>query len=90
MAVKPGWEGRFFEDFEVGDVYRCRLGRTVTEADNIWFTLLTKIEAAMGHHQGSHPGYSARRQSGDRLFAQRDGLEESPRAEAGSVSHRQR
>ena len=41
MAVKPGWEGRFFEDFNVGDVYRCRLGRTVTEADNIWFTLLT-------------------------------------------------
>ena len=41
MAVKPGWEGRFFEDFEVGDIYRCRLGRTVTEADNIWFTLLT-------------------------------------------------
>ena len=41
MAIKPGWEGRYFEDFEVGDVYRCRLGRTVTEADNIWFTLLT-------------------------------------------------
>ena len=41
MPVKPGWEGRFFEDFEVGDVYRCRYGRTVTEADNIWFTLLT-------------------------------------------------
>ena len=41
MAVKPGWEGRYFEDFEIGDVYRCRLGRTVTEADNIWFTLLT-------------------------------------------------
>ena len=41
MPVKPGWEGRYFEDFEVGDIYRCRLGRTVTEADNIWFTLLT-------------------------------------------------
>ena len=41
MPVKPGWEGRFFEDFQVGDIYRCRLGRTVTEADNIWFTLLT-------------------------------------------------
>src|SRR5438552_19169338 len=41
MPVKPGWEGRFFEDFEVGDIYRCRLGRTVTENDNIWFTLLT-------------------------------------------------
>lgn len=41
MAVKLGWEGRFFEDFEVGDIYRCRYGRTVTEADNIQFTLLT-------------------------------------------------
>ena len=41
MAVKSGWEGRFYEDFEVGDIYRCRLGRTVTENDNIWFTLLT-------------------------------------------------
>jgi acyl dehydratase len=40
-TVKPGWEGRFFEDFEVGDIYRCRYGRTVTEADNTQFTLLT-------------------------------------------------
>jgi acyl dehydratase len=40
-TVKPGWEGRYFEDFKVGDVYRCRYGRTVTENDNIWFTLLT-------------------------------------------------
>lgn len=39
--IKPGWEGRFFEDFEVGDIYRCRYGRTVTEADNTQFTLLT-------------------------------------------------
>ena len=39
--VKPGWQGRYLEDFEVGDVYRCRYGRTVTEADNIQFTLLT-------------------------------------------------
>lgn len=41
MALKTGWQGRFYEDFEVGDVYRHPLGRTVTEADNIWFTLLT-------------------------------------------------
>ena len=41
MAVTPGWEGRFFEDFRVGDTYRARMGRTVTENDNIWFTLLT-------------------------------------------------
>src|SRR3989337_2456772 len=40
-TVKQGWEGRFLEDFVVGDVYRCRYGRTVTEADNIQFTLLT-------------------------------------------------
>jgi len=41
MAVVTGWEGRFFDDFKVGDVYRVRYGRTVTENDNIWFTLLT-------------------------------------------------
>lgn len=35
------WRGRFFEDFVVGDVYQSALGRTVTEADNIWFTNLT-------------------------------------------------
>lgn len=35
------WRGRFLEDFEVGDVYRSRLGRTVSENDNTWFTLLT-------------------------------------------------
>jgi itaconyl-CoA hydratase len=33
--------GRFFEDFKVGDVFRHELGRTLTEVDNIWFTLLT-------------------------------------------------
>lgn len=40
-TIRTGWQGRFFEDFEVGDIYRCRYGRTVTEADNIQFTLLT-------------------------------------------------
>ena len=40
-TVRPGWEGRYLEDFAVGDVYRCRYGRTVTESDNINFTLLT-------------------------------------------------
>ena len=33
--------GRYFEDFEIGHVYEHRPGRTVTENDNIWFTLLT-------------------------------------------------
>lgn len=40
-TVKPGWVGRFFEDFEVGDLYQHPLGRTVTETENTWFTLLT-------------------------------------------------
>lgn len=41
MALKEGWRGRYFEDFEIGDVYRHRLGRTISEVDNTWFTLLT-------------------------------------------------
>lgn len=41
VTRKPGWEGRFYEDFEPGDLYQHPLGRTVTETDNTWFTLLT-------------------------------------------------
>src|SRR5665213_3410227 len=33
--------GRYYEDFTVGDTYEHRPGRTITEADNVWFTLLT-------------------------------------------------
>jgi acyl dehydratase len=33
--------GRHYEDFKVGDVYEHRPGRTISEADNTWFTLLT-------------------------------------------------
>jgi acyl dehydratase len=33
--------GRYYEDFEVGDVYEHRPGKTVTESDNHLFTLLT-------------------------------------------------
>ena len=33
--------GRYFEDFSVGDVYEHRPGRTICEADNTWFTLIT-------------------------------------------------
>jgi acyl dehydratase len=42
MAVKPGWTGRVYEDFAVGDVYEHPLGRTLLAADNTWFTLLTQ------------------------------------------------
>ncbi|HEX8757327.1 MAG TPA: MaoC family dehydratase [Steroidobacteraceae bacterium] len=33
--------GRYYEDFVAGDVYEHRPGRTITDADNVWFTLLT-------------------------------------------------
>ena len=33
--------GRYLEDFKIGDVYEHRPGRTITESDNTWFTLLT-------------------------------------------------
>lgn len=41
MTTHTGWQGRFYEDFAVGDVYEHPLGRTVLAADNVWFTLLT-------------------------------------------------
>src|SRR5688572_15471668 len=52
--------GRHFEDFTVGDVYEHRPGRTISEADNTWFTLLT---------MNTHPlhfdaAYSARTEFG--------------------------
>ncbi len=52
MATKQGWQGRFYEDFEVGDIYAHPLGRTVLSVDNSWFTLLTQNTAPIhfDHH----------------------------------------
>lgn len=41
MTVKEGWVGRFYEDFTIGDIYRSRLGRTITDTDNAQFTMIT-------------------------------------------------
>jgi len=44
MKDKPRYRaspGRSYEDFEVGAIYEHRPGRTITDADNTWFTLLT-------------------------------------------------
>ena len=60
MTVRAGWVGRFFEDFEIGDVYEHGLGRTVTQADNIWFTLLTQNTARV--HFDAH--YAAQTEFG--------------------------
>ena len=52
MPSQTSWQGRFFEDFTVGDVYQHPLGRTVTTTDKIWFTLLTQNTAPIhfDHH----------------------------------------
>ncbi len=34
-------EGRYYEDFQVGEAYEHPYGRTITEADNVWFSSLT-------------------------------------------------
>jgi acyl dehydratase len=47
MTTHTGWQGRFYEDFVVGDVYEHPLGRTITTTDNIWFTLLTQNTAPL-------------------------------------------
>ncbi len=41
MAIKPGWQGRYYEDFEVGDIYKHPYGKTISEADNFWFSHIT-------------------------------------------------
>ena len=64
MAVKQGWTGRVFEDFAVGDVYEHPLGRTVIDADNIWFTCMTMNTNPI-HFDGE---YASRTEFGRRLM----------------------
>ena len=60
MTVREGWKGRFYEDLEIGDVYEHPLGRTITSADNIWFTLLTQNTAPVhfDHHYASQTEFA--------------------------------
>jgi itaconyl-CoA hydratase len=48
--------GRDFEEFTVGDIYEHRPGRTISEADNTWFTLLTMNDhpAHFDHAYAAH------------------------------------
>lgn len=41
MTVHEAKLGRWLEDFEIGDVFQHPFGRTISEADSTWFTLLT-------------------------------------------------
>ncbi len=63
-TVQLGWQGRYFEDFCIGDVYEHPVGRTVTTTDNIWFTLLTQNTARL--HYDHH--YAAQTQFGQPLM----------------------
>jgi acyl dehydratase len=45
MTVHERPFGRYFEDFEIGDVYRHWPGKTITEADDHLFCMIT-----MNHH----------------------------------------
>jgi acyl dehydratase len=40
MEIKESY-GMYYEDFEVGLKIKHEIGRTISEADNTWFTLLT-------------------------------------------------
>jgi len=50
--VVAGWTGRLFEDFAVGDIYEHPFGKTITDADNQWFTLMTQNVAKL--HVDAH------------------------------------
>ena len=41
MTVYQPNIGRYYEDFSIGDIYKHWPGRTISETDNTWFTLLT-------------------------------------------------
>ena len=49
--------GRYFEEFHVGDVFEHRPGRTITETDNTWFTLLTMNQHPL-HFDAEYGGKS--------------------------------
>lgn len=58
-----GWQGRYYEDFHVGDVYKHPYGRTVTETDNVWFTNITMNNNPMHFNEA----YAAETEFGERL-----------------------
>nr|WP_233340960.1 MaoC family dehydratase [Haloprofundus sp. MHR1] len=58
-----GWQGRYYEDFEVGDVYKHPFGRTVTETDNVWMTNVTMNLNPMHFNEA----YAAETEFGERL-----------------------
>ncbi|WP_440009791.1 MaoC family dehydratase [Halomicrococcus sp. SG-WS-1] len=58
-----GWQGRYYEDFDVGDIYKHPYGRTVTETDNVWFTNVSMNLNPMHFNEA----YAAETEFGERL-----------------------
>jgi itaconyl-CoA hydratase len=58
-----GWQGRYYEDFEVGDVYKHPYGRTITETDDVWLTNITMNLNPMHFNEA----YAAETEFGQRL-----------------------
>ncbi len=69
IEVGPGRfrppEGRYYEDFALGEVYEHRPGRTISQQDNAWFTLLTMNQ----HPLHFDEEYAARTEFGRPLVA---------------------
>lgn len=55
--------GRYFDEFEVGQVFKHWPGRTISEADDTWFSLLTMNQ----HPVHIDANYAAGTQHGQRL-----------------------
>lgn len=62
MTIHPPQTGRYWEDFQVGEIYKHWPGRTISEADNTWFTLLTL---------NTHPAHFDTQYAEGTMFGQR-------------------
>ena len=58
-----GWQGRFYEDFRVGDIYKHPYGRTITETDDVWLTNVTMNLNPMHFNEA----YATETEFGERL-----------------------
>ena len=62
-TLRSGWQGRYYEDFEIGEVYKHPYGRTVTETDDVWVTNITMNLNPMHFNEA----YAAETEFGERL-----------------------
>ncbi|MCY4729955.1 MaoC family dehydratase [Natronomonas gomsonensis] len=62
-TLRSGWQGRYYEDFEIGDIYKHPYGRTVTETDDVWVTNITMNLNPMHFNEA----YAAETEFGERL-----------------------